>query len=92
METRFPCASRVVRNLSLVRPVIWFRSSRTMLDVSPYPVVTEPMILRLPSRMKSLFGVGCLQLQYTEQIHGLATNKGRIAAPGPVLRQNVPDR
>jgi hypothetical protein len=57
IETRLPLLSRVVRNLSLVRPVIWFRSSRTMLEVSLYPVVTEPMILRLPSRTKSFFSM-----------------------------------
>ena len=52
VETRFSRASRTVLKRSLVRPVIWFPWSRTMLDESLYPVVTEPMILRLPSRMK----------------------------------------
>jgi hypothetical protein len=50
IEIRLPLLSRVVRNLSFVRPVISFRSSLTRLDESLYPVVTEPMILRLPSR------------------------------------------
>ena len=59
METTFPCASRVVRNLSLVRPAMRFRSSRTMRDVSLYLVVTEPMILRVPSRMNSFFSMWC---------------------------------
>src|SRR5437764_15008330 len=50
-ETKFPCASRVVSNLSLVRPANWFWSSRITADSSLKPVVTEPMIRRLPSRM-----------------------------------------
>ena len=50
METKFPWLSRVVRNFSLVRPVIWFFSSRTTEDVSLKPLVTDPMIRRLPSR------------------------------------------
>jgi hypothetical protein len=40
METKFPCPSRVVWNRSLVRPVIWFFSSRTTADVSLWPLVT----------------------------------------------------
>jgi hypothetical protein len=37
----------------LVHPSIRFPSSRTTADVSLYPIVTEPMILRVPSRMNS---------------------------------------
>jgi hypothetical protein len=37
-------SSRVVSNLSLVRPANWFWSSRTTEDSSEKPVVTEPMI------------------------------------------------
>jgi hypothetical protein len=51
MDTKFPRPSRAVWNLSLVRPVISFFSSRTTADVSLKPVVTEPMIRCLPSRM-----------------------------------------
>jgi hypothetical protein len=50
IEIRLPLLSRVVRNLSFVRPVMSFPSSLTRLDESLYPVVTEAMILRLPSR------------------------------------------
>jgi hypothetical protein len=57
VEINFPCESRVVPKRSLVRPVISFCSSLTTLDESLYPVVTEPMILRLPSRMKSFFSI-----------------------------------
>ena len=50
VEINFPCESRVVPKRLLVRPVIPFCSSLTTLDESLYPVVTDPMILRLPSR------------------------------------------
>jgi hypothetical protein len=38
---------------------MWFPSSRTTAEVSLYPVVTEPMILRVPSRMNSFFSMWC---------------------------------
>ena len=50
MLTKFPCPSRVVSYLSLVRPESLLSSSRTTADVSLKPLVTDPMICRLPSR------------------------------------------
>jgi hypothetical protein len=60
METRLPCPSRVVWNRSLVRPIILLPSSRSTEDVSLKPVVTEPMILRFPSRTYSFFSLAHL--------------------------------
>jgi hypothetical protein len=56
-ETKLPCPSRVVRTLSLVRPVISFFSSRTTADVSLKPLVTDAMMRRFPSRTKSFFSM-----------------------------------
>jgi len=50
VETSFPCVSRVVLNRSFVRPAMSFCSSHTTDEVSVYPVVTEPIMRRLPSR------------------------------------------
>ena len=57
VEIRLPLLSRVVLSRPFVRPLISFRSSRTTLDESLYPVVIEPMILQLPSRIKSFFSI-----------------------------------
>jgi hypothetical protein len=50
-------------------------------DESLYSVVTEPMILRLPSRIKCLFSIS-LHPQYTEQ-------EGKMAIRTPLKRSDL---
>src|SRR5437667_8170807 len=57
METKLPCASRVVSNLSLVRPNMWPSSSRTTEDSSLKPLVTDPITRFFPSRTYSFFSI-----------------------------------
>src|SRR5437667_12478676 len=68
-ETKFPCASRVVSNLSLVRPANWFWSSRITADSSLKPLVTDPITRFFPSRTYSFFSIApsCPHSQYTKQ-------------------------
>jgi len=56
IEIKLSCSSRVVLNRSLVLQVMLFCSSLTIVSNEPtQPVVVEPMIRRLPSRINSFF-------------------------------------
>ena len=87
-ETSLPCPSRVVVKRPLVRPVMRFCSSRTTAVVSLYPLVTEPMILRFPSRMKSFFSVRSLHVSNTvarEKLAGFG-QKSLVTKPDQVAK------
>src|ERR1035438_4503214 len=79
MDTKFPCSSRVVWNRSLVRPVILLCSSRITAVASSKPLVTDPMIRCLPSRMyffSSDMFPPLSHSQYTKHVEKTASFRG----------------